>query len=244
LAKSQKNIKKALRLLFVFLSVLWVISLVFAATPVGPTSVSILNNETRNSSSAYMLNTSGGYITTLNITANAQNSRWKGFVGYLTGKFSLDDASGSTLYDWTLATISGEVYATRNGTTISWSNIGCANITNIEAENILMNHTNRYDNITATFDGGNNHAAFSVGTVNLNANQCNYTLNTYVNNVSASDFEEIALYTQGTIVYSTILEDNAVGFDGGVYDFQMIVPENGAPTWSGSTAYYLYVEIT
>lgn len=216
-------------------------SYVFAA-PVGPTSVTILNNETRNSSSSYVLNTSGGYITTLNITANQQNLRWKGFVGYLTGKFSLDDATGSTLYDWTLAVISGEVYATRNSTTVNWATIACANGTVIENENILMNHTNQYDNITATFDD-TTHPSFTVGSVPITVNSCTYSLNTYVNNVSSNDFDEVVLYSQGAIVYATILEDGATGFDGGAYDFQMIVPENGAPSWTGSTAYYLYVEI-
>jgi hypothetical protein len=238
----KKEINKAFQLMLVFATFLFLISQVFAA-PVGPSSVSILNNETRNSSSAYMLNTSGGYITTINITANTQNLRWKGFVGYLTGKFSLDDAGGSTLYDWTLAVITGEVYATRNGTSISWASIGCATTAQIEAENIAMNHTNVYDNITATFDDTNNHPSFSVGSVPITVNSCNHTLNTYVNNVSATDFDEIALHTQGTIVYATILEDEATGFDGNTYDFQMIVPENGASSWTGSTAYYLYVEL-
>ncbi len=239
---SKKNTHKIIQFSLVFLTFMFVLSYVFAA-PVGPSSVTVLNNETRNGSSAYVLNTSGGYITTINITANTQNLRWKGFVGYLTGKFSLDDSTGSTLYDWTLAVISGEVYATRNGTTISWTGIGCANVSTLEAENVAMNQTNRYDNITATFSGGNSHPAFSVGGVSLALNECGYTLNTYVNNVSSSDFDEVALYTEGTIVYATILEDGVTGFDGNAYDFQMIVPENGAASWTGNTAYYLYVEI-
>jgi hypothetical protein len=221
----------------------FLVGTVFAA-PVGPTSVAILSNETKAASSAYLLNTSGGYITTLNITANTQNLRWKGFVGYLTGKFSLDDASGSTLYDWTLASISGQVYATRNSSTISWGSISCATNAEVESENVVMNHTNRYDNITATFDDANNHASFSVGAVPITINSCNYTLNTYVNNVSSTDFDEIVLHDGGAIVYATLLESAVTGFDGNTYDFQMIVPENGAASWTGTTPYYLYVEIT
>ena len=49
--------------------------------------------------------------------------------------------------------------------------------------------------------------------------------------------------TNGDIVYATILEQDAQGFDNNQYDFQMIVPEVGL-TWSSSTAYYFYVELT
>jgi hypothetical protein len=71
-----------------------------------------------------------------------------------------------------------------------------------------------------------------------------------VNNESQdSDFEEIILYDgtdhlNGDIVYATILEQNLAGYNNNQFDFQMIVPENGAPTWTSSTPYYFYVELT
>ncbi len=45
------------------------------------------------------------------------------------------------------------------------------------------------------------------------------------------------------IVYSSIIEDQSDGFDENDYDFQMLVPENGAEGFSGATAYYVYVEV-
>jgi len=51
------------------------------------------------------------------------------------------------------------------------------------------------------------------------------------------------LYDGTNIVYATIVETNQGGFDGKTYDFQMIVPENGLPSFSDATAYYIYIEL-
>ena len=44
-----------------------------------------------------------------------------------------------------------------------------------------------------------------------------------------------------------IIEQNADGYRGQLgetYDFQMIVPEVGLDSWTSSTAYYFYVELS
>lgn len=212
-------------------------------------SASITSNETKTATSAYNLNISGGRIATINITATTQNPRWKGFVGQVSGTFTLDDATGSTLFDWSIASIGGEVYATRNSTTRSWSDVKCANTSLLENENSVMSHTSADDNISKTFND-TTHSEFFVGSVNISLNSCP-TLNTYVNNASQdSTFQEIALsdstnFTDGgTLIYATIIETDSTGFDNETYDFQMIVPEDGSPGFSGQTAYYLYVELS
>ena len=221
------------------------------AVPQGPSSVAIDANETKGSVSAISLNISGGRIATVNISAENQNPRWKGFVGQVIGTFTLDDSTSSTLYDWTMTNVGGEVYATRNSSTPGWTNIRCANTSQTQNENYLMNHTNANDNITKTFNG-TTHASFVVGAVTISANSCP-TLNTYINNATQdTDFEEIVL-TDNTnfsisnyanLIYSTIIEANVAGFDSATYDFQMVVPEIGYDGFSGATAYYLYVELS
>ena len=219
------------------------------ATPDGFSDVNITANETRGPTTNYSLNTSGGFITTLNITATVKDIRWKAFVGWISGKFALSDQTGATIYDWSAATVSGEVYATRNASLVSWSQIKCANISMFTAENLVMNHTSPDDNITRTFND-TTHNAFYVGNVSIGNGTC-YSLNTYVNNATQNNrFEEIALFdglnqtSGGNLVYATILENKVIGFDSVAYDFQMIVPENGAASFNGATAYYLYVELT
>ena len=216
---------------------------VLAADPVYPDQVSYGSNETKNASAALLVNVSGGVISNFNLSATIQNPRWKAFVGEVVGQFTLDDSSGSTIYDWTLATITGRVYATRKTTSVTWAGIGCASVGELEAENNAMHLTNRDDNITATFNttAGATHDTFNVGSGIISANTCP-TLNTRVSDAAQDNFfEEMALHDGTDIVYATILEEDQTGYDGNNYDFQMIVPENESD--AANTLYYLYVEL-
>jgi hypothetical protein len=217
------------------------------AEPSGPT-ITFISNETKNPAAATLINTSGGSITTVILNATTQNPRWKAYVGNVTGTLTLDDANDNTLFDWTLTAVIGEVYATRFSGTINWTGINCSNSTHISNEEIALNHTNKDDNITATFDE-TTHEGFFAGTREILADTCP-SVHTYVNSTSqTTDFEEIVLYdgtneTNGNIVYATPLEQDMYGFDNQTYDFQMIVPEVGLATWTSSTAYYFYIELT
>lgn len=214
-----------------------------SAVPGGVDNLNITSNETVSANTAgSIVNISGGYVATINLSTTVQNPHWKAFVGWVNGAFILDDSSGSTIYDWSLATTNGIVYATRDSGTIEWTSIACANTTVMETENTALSHSNADDNITATFDD-TTHSAFYVGSTNIGANSCP-TLNTYVNNVTQdSTFEEMVLTDTTSLVYATIIEDQSSGFDENNYDFQMLVPENGAQGYSGATAYYVYVEV-
>jgi hypothetical protein len=216
-----------------------------AVDPEGPGSIIVITNETKASVNAQIINISGGYVANINITATIQNPRWKAFVGNVLGSFTLADASGAQIYDWTFSTTTGRIYATRNSTFVTWSQINCSTLANLEAENSALTHTSPNDNITATFNTsvGASHSSFYVGSRQIVANRCP-TLNTYIGNTTQdTDFEEMALYDGYNIVYATILENNLGGYDNSNYDFQMIVPERGEPGFTGATAYYLYIEI-
>jgi len=240
--KKQKTItEKTIVLTLVFFIIIIASSLV-TATPTGPSSINVTANETKGITAAQMFNISGGYISKMNITATVKNPHWKAFVGWIDGKFTLEDSSGSTIYDWTLSTVGGEVYATRASSTINWGTISCADASEITAEDTALNHTGE-DNITSTFSSSNT-ATFVVAGTTISATACSST-NTYVNNATQSSaFEEVILHDETDIVYATILEADATGYDGSTYDFQMLVPENALETWTGATAYYLYVELS
>jgi len=218
-----------------------------AEVPTGPDNVDVVSNETKSAVSGKKVNISGGRIATLNLNATVQNPHWKAFVGNVTGSFTLDDADGSTIYDWSLSVTTGRVYSTRNSTTPQWTNIACSDRSILEQENQELNHTNPGDNITATFNISNpDHDAFYVGSTPIGADSCP-TLSTYKNdapqNQGSDVFEEMALYDNVNVIYATIMEQNEIGFDGNAYDFQMLVPEIGDSDFQGSTAYYLYVEL-
>jgi hypothetical protein len=216
-----------------------------AGDPVYLDDLNVSRNQTKAATSQRLVNISGGYISTVTIWSYAQDPRWKGMVGSVVGKFVLADQSGSKLFDWTLPTLTGRVYATRNSSSPLWSNVNCSNLTFLNEENVLISHTSPDDNLNMTFNYAVNatHNGFNVGARTIAANTCP-TLNTYVNsNPQDNQFEEMALYDGTNTFYSTIINSNQTGFDGSKYDFQMIVPENGGQTFTGSTAYYLYVEL-
>ena len=247
------------------------------AVPIGPT-ISILSNTTKNASVGLKVNSTingtispGGYIFTTSINSVQQNTRWKGYVGNVTGTLTLDDALDNTIYSWSLTTVTGEVYSTRVSSTINWTGINCtwiadakmnstdgasSNRTPETLENAALSLTSKDDNITATFNK-QNHTAFTTGTKTVGKNEC-FSIQTYQRDAAqvfadsaTANFTEVILYdgafntSNGNIIYETKIENQITGFKSdSVYNFQMIVPENGASTWVSSTAYYFYVELT
>lgn len=235
-------------ILFVFMLTIIVIMLIKVdAAPVGATANYVSNSTSTNPGNA-SLNYSGGYIATVNFVSNEQNTRWKAFVGNVTGTLSLDDADSYTIYEWIRASISGEVYATRTPNAVTWANINCSTFINTTAEQTAIGHTaNPTDNITATFNESD-HTQFFVGTERIAANTCN-TTNLAINDSMdpADDFEEVLLHDGTYMVYAAIIENDLSGYRHGIenetYDYQIMVPEN-ATSGATSLLYYFYVELT
>lgn len=214
-----------------------------------PTAPSITFNDTGSAPNATPPNRTdaGGTITTLVLDANQQNPNWKGYVGNVTGSYTLDDVSGNTLYDWSIAgTISGEIYASRNDS-VSWTTVNCTNETIITTEEGQLNIlTADSDSINSTFNA-TFHDSFLVGTRNMTNNSCRSTA-TYLNDTMQvydenTSFVEVLLTDDaGKLVYVSVLEDNFLGFDNSsLFDFQIIVPEDGENP--NPSAYYFWVEI-
>ncbi len=241
--KEDENLVK--RNVLVIISFTFILFLVFSvmAVPVGPDSLTSVSNQSKVANPALEFNISGGNIATFNLTARIQDPRWKGFVGNVTGSFTLDDASGSTLYNWQLSTLTGRIYATRNDSAINWAGIQCATNTTLDTEAGALNLTNPDDTLNKTFVTPGSNPAFYVGGVPIAANSCP-TLNTYQNSASQSNyFYEMALYSNPSVIYATIMEPGEVGYNGDRYDFQAIVPDVGTPGFTGATPYYLYIEL-
>lgn len=248
-----EKFQKEIFILGVFSLISLILLAVFiSATPTGPSFVNVTSNNTKAATAAAMINISGGYIATLNISANVQDPRWKAFVGNATGSFSLADATGAQIYNWASAAITGRIYATRNSSITNWAIVNCSNRTTLENENavmILNSTTAPSDNITQTFNMTPGNAPFFVGAQFISANTCP-TLLTYQNSVAQNPavstfFQEVPLFTPpGNIIYQTPIQVPApVGYNGQTWNFQMLVPENGTVGFGSATAYYLYVEL-
>lgn len=191
------------------------------------------------------LNTSGGSFTTLVLNATGQNYKWKAYVGNVTGALALQDQTNYSIYDWDMSTISGNVFVSRNET-IDWSNLSCAKRASIESEDTYLNlDSTHLDSINRTFNS-TTHKQFFAASNNIGVSTCP-AISTYVNgtaqtNGESNHFQEIVLEdTYSSIIYTTIIENAVFGFDNGVYDFQMIVPED--ETTPEATNYYFYLEI-
>ena len=252
---------------------LLIMSLSAYAAPSGPI-VTVLGNSTKTPSNATKINASingsltpGGYIFTANLNSLQQDTRWKAYVGNVTGTLTLDDADDNTIFQWSLTSVTGEVYATRASGSINWSGINCtwrgesiaryneSNRTVEEFENRALNQSNKDDNITATFSKAN-HSSFTTGSIAIGKNEC-FTVQTYQKDAAQvfadsnnANFTPVILYdgtniTNGNVVYETKIESDVTGYrSDSTYDFQMLLPENGLAGFAGSTAYYFYVELT
>jgi hypothetical protein len=214
-----------------------------------PTGASIVSNTTVGapSYSPGNLTTSRGTITTVILNSIQQDQNWKAYVGNITGRLVLDDASSFTIYEWPLSVSKqGEVYLSR-ASSPDFTNVSCADTGNITVEEAFHNMTTtQVDNINRTFNY-TNHSAFFVGTVSISANTCKTTA-TYVNdtvqNMSSTNtsFQQILLQDNASnIIIVTLVNSSRLGYDNQSYDFQVIVPESAIKLTP--TPYYFWTEI-
>jgi hypothetical protein len=243
--KWMENIIKGLFVLLIFLSLVSVIDFVIA-TPAGP-SIGYVSNSTATTLSANRSQDLKGTITTLNLSSNQQDYKWKAYTGNVTGSLVLDDASGKSIYDWNQGTPTGEVYVSR-ASSISWANVSCVNQTVIDSEQSALGMTSAsVDSINKTFNY-TTHKSFLVGTKNITNSSCRSTA-TYINDARQSItesayFQEILLKDDITsnLVYTTIIENHQAGYNGvSTFDFQLLVAENESS--STPLLYYFYVEL-
>ncbi len=196
-----------------------------------------------------------GNTTALNILAADTSRRWQGFYGNVTGNITLADSSSNALYNWVNTNPAGEVYAA-NHTNVNWDKIFCANLSvSVPDENLNANVLNtfigyvsdadraRQDSVNATFNQTFS-GSLAVGSRTITTSDgCRMvTLNTG-SGYQESLFKELLLTDNESVVFATILENNANGFKGHPTDFEMIVGVNGTQ-YDNPRSYYFYVELS
>ncbi len=217
------------------------------ATPAGPT-ITYVSNSTYTAPVANRSQDAKGTITVVTMSANQQDYKWKAYVGNVSGGLALDDANSKSIYAWQLATITGEVYATRASGTVNWVNVSCVSQAVIDSEQSALGIlSTASDSINTTFNA-TIHKSFLVGTKNITNSTCRSTA-TYINSAAQSltenaFFQEVLLKDDITssLIYSTLINNDHTSYDGtSTYDFQMIIAENESS--STPTPYYFYVEL-
>ncbi len=183
-----------------------------------------------------------GNITQMNLFGYTITQSWQGYYGNVSGTLQLADSNNKALYNWSILTPYGEVYATRSFDA-NFATISCASSGEIASEESFMGQNSEdRDSISNTFNK-NSHPSFFVGSTQIHGNNCS-SANLYdEGGEQSSSFYEVLLEDGGSnIIYTAILERDKQGFDGNNYDFEMLVLENGHGNDTDTTTYYFYIE--
>jgi hypothetical protein len=239
---------KTLLLLLGILVLLPYAQFVFAE-PSAPPAILNGGSERRNLSELtdISIQAQGGNITQIDIDALTITRSWQGYYGNISGGITLDDANNNTFYNWsvTAGSAAGEVYATRNDT-ITWTGINCTSSAQRSSEeSFLSQFAGDGDSVTNTFNT-TTHPSFIVGSENITADSC-FSTNTNVNGAPDVNRFHQVLLTDGSaaenIVYTSLIDPAQTGYDGGTYDFQLLVGEDESDGNEGPTTYYIWVEL-
>lgn len=214
------------------------------AAPIAPTALNQISSTTRDLSglSAQSANAQGGNVTEINIQALTITKTWQGYYGNVTGQIALQDGSNNTFYNWSYAAPAGEVFATR-ASSITWGSVNCTTAGQRTTEETYLNHTAaESDSVSNTFSQ-QSHPLLTVAGVDIQANQCYSTYGYVNNNTQSTDFVMLLLNAGADIIYTTIIDNDATGFDGRQHDFELLVGENERNN-TAVTPYYFWVELT
>jgi len=179
-----------------------------------------------------------GNVTFLTIDLSQISSVWQGYYGDVTGGVVLEDSTGNTFYDWSVIDAIGEVYATRKIIT-DWSTINCSNQSHIylEEERLTIENTSS-EGINDTYKTTLSHPDFVVNNRLMSGCRCTKTYNS--TNSQAKFWNVILNSDENTTVYTSLMDNDEIGFDGTTVDFQLLVPVNLS---SGQSIYNIYVEL-
>jgi len=245
--KDQKEARNTL-LYLVLLTILSIslFSIYVNAIPSQPVISYISNSTSSNAGLGTARTDKGGYIHTINVNTTQQNYAWKAYVGNVTGRLVLQDSGQFSIYEWNMGLDAlGNVYISRNGT-VDWNTINCSNGNIMQNEDNFLNLSSTPSkSINQTFSS-NIHKGFKVSGKPIQNSTCP-AIATYVNGSAQTPgendkFQEVLLKdSYSNLIYMTMMEQNALGYNNQQFDFQAILAENEG--LSTPTTYFFYVEL-
>jgi hypothetical protein len=242
------------------------------ADPTGPDSILTAGSGFHtNETGPIQIGAKAGNVTGLRISSTRSTESWQGYYGNVTGTITLDDANNYTLYDWSLPTPSGEVYAVNSSSTVTWGIVYCMNVSptrgssggtaagtggnvayKINASQIELNfgiNTTDLDGLNETFwDVYTDATGFTVGAVTIDVADGCSSAHPYTDQATDSNWVELLLSDNTSLIFASVIRNSADGFQPGASDntdFEMVVLENGHTQQSlVTTPYYFYVELS
>ncbi|MBN2457626.1 DUF1080 domain-containing protein [Candidatus Woesearchaeota archaeon] len=178
----------------------------------------------------------GGNVSMISLYANASTATWQGYFGNISRALTLGNSGVFYIFPSTGET---KVFMSRTPS-VDFSCIECSTAPDIAAEDSYLGKAAGDVDSAANVFSGSTHPAFYVSDVFIEADTCSAT-NLYVNGLpQASSFFEIIMNdAQGNTIYTGLTNTSTTGFDGGTYDYQMMV---GVPYGEKAT-YYFFIEI-
>lgn len=261
---TKKKNNNLIKKIIVFIIILFIVFNILKFISAKPNGVTIypIRNTSFIPTGGTSITAFAGNLTEVNIDGISITQSWQGFFGNVTGGFQLSDSSGSIFYNWSTVTAEGEVYASRNDS-IDWTNIQCFNFTangsyandsdnkgatslyGMNVSQLESNYNISFDDVDGVDETFNltDHPLFFTNQLQFDSGECHNTR--MLNSTGGGAFEEVLLYSPDNreIIYTSILHDNTVGFDGYTYDFEMLVLEDGHKSDIYTTTYYFYVEL-
>jgi hypothetical protein len=186
-------------------------------------------------------NAMAGNVTELTINGVSTTQAWQGYFGNVSGTIQLADSSDNVMYNWSLASPAGEIYSS-NASTIDWDGIQCYDeATNLsEFDNMFGVGLGDVDGINGTFNL-NNHPMFYTNSKQFTAGECKNAK--LYDSAGAGTFNEVLLTDGPNLVFTSLLSNDANGFDNKPHDFEMLVLENGHGADTATTTYYFWAEL-
>lgn len=253
--------------LAVFLTFLILIGFALAVEPFGATVTPASPSNRSMPDDPQGIPAVAGNVTELSIFGYSITQSWQGYFGNVTGTVMLADSSDNVMYNWSLASPEGEIYASVNNSII-WNYIQCFNFTSDGTyeddttsagatslhgtnltilENMYGITSDDVDGVNETFTLlGSGHNTFYTNNFQFSEGECRNT-QVFSNSGSGEDnkFEEVLLYepTTSSVIFTSLLNENILGFDSNPHDFEMLVLEDGHLADTSITTYYFYVEL-
>ena len=236
------------------------------AIPTGPTTdITITKSERLDTWGSKTTLAEAGNVSEFDTDSSSITRTWQGYFGNISGMIVLGDALNNTLYDWSLASPQGEIYAVSHVDSPDWYNVRCSSTAELEAEDIRINANQSVDEDTvngtfviggsaeaqANYGGPITHPTFYVANVTISNDTCPVAAMYNSSRLPSDNFKEVLLSDQATvpIIYTGIIAHTvnpyaeSDGFDGRTHDFEMIVGEDGHFNDLAPQTYWFYLEL-
>jgi hypothetical protein len=252
---------------FLFIMLIFLDNNLLAAGPFGA-NITTINSTRAPADDPTTISAQAGNVTEMNIFGFTVTQTWQGYFGNVTGTLILGDSGNHSMYNWTTLNPKGEIYASTNSSII-WNYVMCLNYsatgtysddsanigntslygTNLtQLESIFNINESDVDGVNETFNllGENTHESLYTGNLNFGTGECRSSRIFSDAGIGEDNkFEEVLLYESSTksIIFTSLLNSDVLGFDERTHDFEMMVLEDGHGENSEITPYYFYLEI-